>query len=60
MRKFKTILILLIVNCSTYAQDVIDFYYKRDYKRILEMTKLDTSSIFYQNLFKRFLVILLE
>ena len=55
MRNLKTILILMIFNCSIYAQDDIDFKYTRDYQRILDMTKMDTSSIFYPKLFKRFL-----
>jgi tetratricopeptide (TPR) repeat protein len=55
MRYFKAILILIIINSSIYAQEDIDFKYSRDYKRILEMTKMDTSALFYPKLYKRFL-----
>lgn len=55
MRNIKAILILIIINSSIYVQEDIDFNYSRDYKRILEMTKMDASELFYPKLFKRFL-----
>ena len=56
MRNLTAFLILLICTCFISAQDKIDFKYSRDYHRILELTKSDTSKLYYPNLYKRYIV----
>jgi len=56
MKNYKPILqvLLIFISSSIYAQEYIDFKYSRDFKRILEMTKVDSSELFYPKLFERF------
>ena len=56
MRRFTLILILMLFSISIYSQvEDIDFIYSRDFNKILALTKLESSDLFYPKLFKRFL-----
>ncbi len=53
----KQTLLLLIsfFTCFAYGQKQIDFNYNRDFDQILARTKVDTSEIYFEKLFPRFL-----
>jgi hypothetical protein len=46
----------MLFSISIYSQvEDIDFIYSRDFNKILALTKLESSDLFYPKLFKRFL-----
>lgn len=53
----KQILLLstLLLTFISYGQKQIDFKYNRDFDKILAQSKIDTSDIYFDNLFPRFL-----